>query len=130
MEQLNIEQFKAEVHRTLIPKLDLEKLSRVENSQARNAVARMIGEIIATQGVPLSLSEQERVQSDLLDEVFGSQDSERRRALLEQLHAIGESEFRQVFVVSHTDDVVQHCDLTIEITRDDNGLSTATGPRR
>src|ERR1700722_3120930 len=31
----------------------------------------MIGEIIGAQGVPLSLSEQERVQSDLLDEVFG-----------------------------------------------------------
>ena len=58
MEQLNLEQFKAEVHRTLIPKLDLEKLSRVENSQARNAVARMIGEIIGAQGVPLSLTEQ------------------------------------------------------------------------
>jgi pilus assembly protein CpaF len=31
----------------------------------------MIGEIIGNQGVPLSLSEQEKVQSDLLDEVFG-----------------------------------------------------------
>jgi pilus assembly protein CpaF len=31
----------------------------------------MIGEIIGSQRVPLSLSEQEKVQSDLLDEVFG-----------------------------------------------------------
>jgi pilus assembly protein CpaF len=31
----------------------------------------MIGEIITSQRVPLSLSEQERVESDLLDEVFG-----------------------------------------------------------
>jgi pilus assembly protein CpaF len=31
----------------------------------------MIGEIITTQHVPLSLSEQEKVESDLLDEVFG-----------------------------------------------------------
>src|SRR5439155_3494162 len=46
----------------------------------------------------------------LLDEVFGSQDPERRRALLEQLHAIAESEFRQVFVISHTGDVTAHCD--------------------
>jgi DNA repair protein SbcC/Rad50 len=65
----------------------------------------------------------------LLDEVFGSQDADRRRALLEQLHAIADAEFRQVFVVSHTDDVVEHCDLTIEVSRDDDGVSRAVGPR-
>lgn len=70
MEQ-TIEKFKADVHRTLIPKLDLEKLGRVESSQARQAVAHMIGEIITNQRVPLSLSEQEKVRADLLDEVFG-----------------------------------------------------------
>src|SRR3981081_4310197 len=51
--------------------MDLEKLSRVNSNQARQAVASMIGEIIATQRVPLSLTEQEKVESDLLDEVFG-----------------------------------------------------------
>ena len=48
MEQLNLEKFKAEVHRTLIPKMDLEKLSRVNNNQARQAVATMISEIITS----------------------------------------------------------------------------------
>ena len=71
VEPLNLEQFKAEVHRALIPKLDLEKLSRINNTQARHAVASMIGEIIGNQRVPLSLSEQEKVRADLLDEVFG-----------------------------------------------------------
>src|SRR5712672_683493 len=51
--------------------MDLEKLSRINSNQARQAVASMIGEIITTQRVPLSLSEQEKVESDLLDEVFG-----------------------------------------------------------
>src|SRR3979490_1456148 len=51
--------------------MDLEKLSRVNSNQARQAVASMIGEIITTQRVPLSLTEQEKVESDLLDEVFG-----------------------------------------------------------
>ena len=60
MEQLNLEQFKAEIHRTLIPKLDLEKLSRVELGQARQAVASMISEIIGSQHVPLSFAEQEK----------------------------------------------------------------------
>jgi exonuclease SbcC len=66
----------------------------------------------------------------LLDEVFGSQDLDRRRALLEQLHAFADTEFRQVFVISHTHDVVEHCDLTIEVDRDDSAVSTAVGPHR
>jgi pilus assembly protein CpaF len=71
VEQLNLDQFKAEIHRTLISKLDLEKLSRVNSSQARQAVAGMVNEIISSQRVPLSFDEQERIQADLLDEVFG-----------------------------------------------------------
>jgi pilus assembly protein CpaF len=70
-ELLNLEKFKSEVHRILISKLDLEKLSRVESAQARQVVANLIGEIIRTQGVPLSFDEQAKIQSDLLDEVFG-----------------------------------------------------------
>lgn len=66
----------------------------------------------------------------MLDEVFGSQDADRRRALLDQLHAIAEAEFRQVFVVSHIDDVVEHCDLRIDVSRDGDGVSSAVGPRR
>jgi DNA repair exonuclease SbcCD ATPase subunit len=66
----------------------------------------------------------------LLDEVFGSQGSDRRRALLEQLHAIADSEFRQVFVISRTDDLVEHCDLRIDVARGDDGVSAAVGPRR
>ena len=71
MEPLNLESYKAEVHRTLISKLDLEKLSRVNSNQARQAVLGIVKEIIADQRVPLSYDEQERIQSDLLDEVFG-----------------------------------------------------------
>jgi pilus assembly protein CpaF len=71
VEVLNLEKYKAEIHRTLISKLDLEKLSRVNNSQARQAVAGIVKEIIAEQRVPLNFDEQERIQADLLDEVFG-----------------------------------------------------------
>ena len=71
MEHTILEKFKTEVHRTLISKLDLEKLSRVNSSQARQAVAAMVTEIINDQRVPLNYSEQEKIQSDLLDEVFG-----------------------------------------------------------
>ena len=64
-----------------------------------------------------------------LDEVFGSEDADRRRALLEQLHAIVDFEFRQVFVVSHTDDVTEHCDLDVDVSREGDGPSVAGGPR-
>ncbi len=66
----------------------------------------------------------------LLDEVFGSQDPDRRRALLEQLHALAEREFRQLFVISHTDDVVDLCDLSVTVALDAGGISTASGPHR
>jgi pilus assembly protein CpaF len=71
VELLNLENYKAEIHRTLISKLDLEKLSRVNSSQARQAVSCIVKEIIADQRVPLNIDEQEKIQADLLDEVFG-----------------------------------------------------------
>ena len=71
MELLNLEAYKAEIHRTLISKLDLEKLSRVNSSQARQAVAGIVKEIIRDQRVPLNFDEQEKIEADLLDEVFG-----------------------------------------------------------
>jgi pilus assembly protein CpaF len=71
VDQLDLDTFKAEIHRTLISKLDLEKLSRVNSNQARQAVAGMVNEIIISQRVPLNFAEQGRVEAELLDEVFG-----------------------------------------------------------
>jgi pilus assembly protein CpaF len=70
-ELLNLEKYKSDIHRILISKLDLEKLSRLESGQARHVVANLIIEIIKNQGVPLSFEEQAKIQADLLDEVFG-----------------------------------------------------------
>ena len=71
MEQLEIERLKTDLHKALISKLDLEKLSRVNSVQAREAVSNMIHEMIVNQRVPLSFEQQAKVQDDLLDEVFG-----------------------------------------------------------
>ncbi|HWG21487.1 MAG TPA: CpaF family protein [Terracidiphilus sp.] len=70
-ETLDLEKYKTDIHRKLISKLDLEKLSRVDTQQARKVVAGLVDEIIHGQGVPLSFDEQSRIQSDLLDEIFG-----------------------------------------------------------
>jgi pilus assembly protein CpaF len=71
MEKLNFDQCKADVHRTLIAKLDLEKLAAVQSSRAKQAVTTLVQSIIAEDNLPLSAAEKERIQSDLLDEVFG-----------------------------------------------------------
>jgi pilus assembly protein CpaF len=71
VDQLDFDNFKAEIHRTLISKLDLEKLSRVNSGQARLVVAGMVNEIILGQKVPLSFSEQAKIEAELLDDVFG-----------------------------------------------------------
>ena len=71
MENLNFEQFKADVHRTLISKLDLEKLANVQPARARQAVATLVNEIVLDRKMPLNGAEKEKIQSDLLDEVFG-----------------------------------------------------------
>src|SRR6476646_5356907 len=71
MEKLNFEQFKSDGHRTLISKLDLEKMAGVQNSRARQAVASLVQNIISDGKLPLSAAEKEKIQSDLLDEVFG-----------------------------------------------------------
>jgi pilus assembly protein CpaF len=71
VEPMNLESFEADIHRILLSRLDLEKLARVNSSQARQAVAVVVKEIIAEQKVPLSMNEQQKIQADLLDEVFG-----------------------------------------------------------
>ena len=71
MEVLDFEKMKSGLHTTLLSRIDLEKLSSVDDGKARRAVATIIQEIVGTQKVPLNASEKDRVENDLLDEVFG-----------------------------------------------------------
>jgi pilus assembly protein CpaF len=71
MEKLNLERMKGEILGTLISKLDLERLAAVQQDRAREAVSSLILEIIAERKMPLSAPEKEKIQGDLLDEVFG-----------------------------------------------------------
>ncbi len=71
MDSIDFERIKADVHRTVISKMDLSKLSTVPNGKARTAVSQLIQETVAMENVPLNLAEKERIQSDLLDEIFG-----------------------------------------------------------
>jgi pilus assembly protein CpaF len=71
MDTLNLEQLKTDVHQAVLSKLDLEKLSSVNNARARQAVASVVQETLADRNVPLTANEKNRIESDLLDEVFG-----------------------------------------------------------
>ncbi len=54
----------------------------------------------------------------VLDEVFGSQDADRRRALVEALREL-DQEFGQILIVSHFDDFMEHCDLRVTVKAED-----------
>src|ERR1700728_2540118 len=71
MEVLDFEKLKTGLHTTLLSSIDLEKLSSIDDGKARRAVATLIQEIVGAQKVPLNAAEKDRVESDLLDEVFG-----------------------------------------------------------
>jgi len=58
----------------------------------------------------------------ILDEVFGSQDAGRRKMLMEQLIELSRGEFEQIFVISHTEDIIEQCSLHIGVTRE-HGIS-------
>jgi DNA repair protein SbcC/Rad50 len=73
------------------------------------------------------VSEQHGTELDfvVLDEVFGSQDENRRERLIDTLNGLGER-FRQVFVVTHVDDIAERCDSQIDVSLEEPGRSTAT----
>jgi pilus assembly protein CpaF len=71
MEVLDLEQYKVAVHGALLSRIDLQKLAATDTVKARQAVAALIQEIIASEQIPLNAGEKEAVEADLLDDVFG-----------------------------------------------------------
>ncbi len=71
MDTPNFQQLKVDLHRTLLSKMDLEKLSSVNNGKAVQTVSLLIQDIVAKEKVPLSAIEKDKLQTDLIDEIFG-----------------------------------------------------------
>jgi len=61
MEVLDFQRLKTDLHGTLLSRIDLEKLSSVDDVRARRAVSTIIQEIIGAQRIPLNGSEKDRV---------------------------------------------------------------------
>jgi exonuclease SbcC len=60
----------------------------------------------------------------VLDEVFGSQDDERRQRLLSELRALS-GRFRQMLVITHLSDIADLCDSQLEVSLLEPGRSSA-----
>jgi len=60
----------------------------------------------------------------ILDEIFGSQDYIRRKNIMKALNLLS-SKFRQIFLITHVDDVKNDMENIINVTETDDGISTA-----
>ncbi|NBO65897.1 MAG: CpaF family protein, partial [Acidobacteria bacterium] len=67
--QLN--ELKAKIHRRLINKLDLEKLGKLDPDVAREEVRKVLGGLLDEEHVPMNGSEREMISVDVINEIFG-----------------------------------------------------------
>ncbi len=62
---------KTAIHRKLIQKLNLEKLTEANREEVRREVSLILEAIVLGESAPLNLQERERVVQEVLNEVFG-----------------------------------------------------------
>ena len=69
--QHSFQEMKARLHRTLINRMDLTKLQSLTSEQVHAEVSRLAESVLAQEAMPLSVSERERLVSDVQHELFG-----------------------------------------------------------
>jgi len=62
---------KAAIHRKLIQKLNLDRLSDVNREDVRREVSQILEALVVGESAPMNLQERERLAQEVLDEVFG-----------------------------------------------------------
>jgi pilus assembly protein CpaF len=62
---------KANVHRKLLSRLNLEALANADRSRAENEIRTLLASLLAEESTPLSMSEREMLFAEVIDEVFG-----------------------------------------------------------
>jgi len=70
-ERSEYQQVKADLHRKILDRLDLEKLGRTTGDSAREEVLILIRNSVNSEAVPLSFAEREKLSREILDEIFG-----------------------------------------------------------
>jgi pilus assembly protein CpaF len=64
-------ELKANVHRKLLNRLNLEALANADRARAESEIRTLVTELLAEENAPLSLSERDVLFGELVDEVFG-----------------------------------------------------------
>src|SRR6202158_3702537 len=62
---------KAAIHRRLIQKLNLDRLTEINREDVRREVAQILEALVVGESTPMNLQERERLAQEVLDEVFG-----------------------------------------------------------
>jgi pilus assembly protein CpaF len=62
---------KAAIHRKLIQKLDMERLTEADREAVRREVAQILESLVMSESTPMTLQERERLSQEVLNEVFG-----------------------------------------------------------
>ena len=62
---------KAAIHRKLIQKLNLDRLTEVNREDVRREVTQILEALVVGESTPMNLQERERLATEVLDEVFG-----------------------------------------------------------
>jgi pilus assembly protein CpaF len=64
-------ELKANVHRKLLNRLNLEALAQSDRARAESEIRTLLGELLADENTPLSLGERELLFMEVIDDVFG-----------------------------------------------------------
>ena len=64
-------ELKANVHKKLLNRLNLEALAQADRNRAENEIRTLVVQLVNEEGTPISLGERDTLFNELIDEVFG-----------------------------------------------------------
>ncbi len=94
----------------------IERFSGGEEDLANLCIRLAISEIITERAGSI-------FQFIILDEIFGSQDQVRKQNIIKALNSFS-SKFRQIFLITHVEDIQHFTEHTITVSEDESGIST------
>jgi DNA repair protein SbcC/Rad50 len=94
----------------------IERFSGGEEDLANLCIRLAISEIITERAGSV-------FQFIILDEIFGSQDQIRKQNIIKALNSFS-SKFRQIFLITHVEDIRHFTENTITVSEDESGIST------
>ena len=64
-------ELKANIHKKLLNRLNLEALASAERSRAESEIKALVNELLSEESMPISMGERDVLYGELIDEVFG-----------------------------------------------------------